>query len=339
MQKRWLPIFLFTSAFALYFFTRGIGLDDWDSVQFAMGTRQFDLWRHQPHPPCYPLFIFFARVLNGVFHCGPEFSLHLISCFGGALFISMWFLIARAYFGEPSALLLSISLAVTAIVWMTATRAISDASAAGLISVELYYTLRHRETGRRGALASAALFGAAAAGIRPQLSFVAAIILATNLGGRARTKLFGLGLFAGACLIWLLPMWYLQWSLRSELPLWQVYPELVLRQWAWRLDKPLAYIGAGDWSYSYFADRFVSHILGWFTLGLGISRWSWSLIIGAGVIAAGITIYVIKFQNRDRQFWKANAPWASVHVASIFCFAKWEQRYYLLIFPLLLVSC
>ena len=186
MQKRWVPIFLFTSAFALYFFTRGIGLDDWDSVQFAMGTRQFDLWRHQPHPPGYPLLIFFARVLNGVFHSGPEFSLHLISCFGGALFISMWFLIARAYFGEPSALLLSISLAVTAIVWMTATRAISDASAAGLISVELYYTLRHRETGRRGALASAALFGAAAAGIRPQLSFVAAIILATNLGGRAR---------------------------------------------------------------------------------------------------------------------------------------------------------
>src|SRR5207253_8547245 len=103
VEKRCLPTFIFVAAFALYFVTRGIGLDDWDSAQVAMGTRQFDLWRHQPHPPGYPLFILLAVTLDNVFHFGPEFSLHLISCLGGALFVATWFLITRVYFGQSSA--------------------------------------------------------------------------------------------------------------------------------------------------------------------------------------------------------------------------------------------
>lgn len=43
---------------ATYFFARSPGLDDYDSVQFAMGVRSFDVWQHQPHPPGYPLSLF-----------------------------------------------------------------------------------------------------------------------------------------------------------------------------------------------------------------------------------------------------------------------------------------
>jgi hypothetical protein len=53
-------VLLFLAAFALYFFTHSPALDDIDAVQFAMGVRSFDLWHHQPHPPGYPLFIFFG---------------------------------------------------------------------------------------------------------------------------------------------------------------------------------------------------------------------------------------------------------------------------------------
>ena len=52
--------FIFGIAFAIYFASRSPGLDEWDSVQFAMGIREFNLWKHQPHPPGYPLYIFFA---------------------------------------------------------------------------------------------------------------------------------------------------------------------------------------------------------------------------------------------------------------------------------------
>jgi NAD(P)-dependent dehydrogenase (short-subunit alcohol dehydrogenase family) len=51
---------VFLTAFALYTISRSPGLDEWDSVQFATGLREFNLWKHQPHPPGYPLHIFLA---------------------------------------------------------------------------------------------------------------------------------------------------------------------------------------------------------------------------------------------------------------------------------------
>jgi hypothetical protein len=32
-------------------------LEDLDSISFAMGVRDFDIARHQPHPPGYPVYI------------------------------------------------------------------------------------------------------------------------------------------------------------------------------------------------------------------------------------------------------------------------------------------
>jgi Protein of unknown function (DUF2723) len=37
-------------------------LEDLDSVNFALGVRQFDVAHHQPHPPGYPIFIALGRV-------------------------------------------------------------------------------------------------------------------------------------------------------------------------------------------------------------------------------------------------------------------------------------
>jgi hypothetical protein len=42
---------IFGVAFVAYFLSRSPGLDEYDSVQFAMGVRDFNLWEHQPHPP------------------------------------------------------------------------------------------------------------------------------------------------------------------------------------------------------------------------------------------------------------------------------------------------
>ena len=42
-------------------------LEDLDSVNFALGVRHFDVARHQPHPPGYPVFIALAKVSTAVF--------------------------------------------------------------------------------------------------------------------------------------------------------------------------------------------------------------------------------------------------------------------------------
>ena len=59
-------------------------LEDLDSINFALGIRQFDVAHHQPHPPGYPVFILIAK---GVRAFGPAeaSALALVSVGAGAL--------------------------------------------------------------------------------------------------------------------------------------------------------------------------------------------------------------------------------------------------------------
>jgi hypothetical protein len=41
-------------------------LEDIDSINFAMGVRAFDVARHQPHPPGYPIFIAAGKLSTAV---------------------------------------------------------------------------------------------------------------------------------------------------------------------------------------------------------------------------------------------------------------------------------
>ena len=90
-------IFLLVSA--LYFLTRSPALDEWDSVQFAMGaTRGFNLFAHQPHPPGYPLYVF-AGWLGTRLGLDVLTALELASALGGGLFVAAWFVLARRVTG------------------------------------------------------------------------------------------------------------------------------------------------------------------------------------------------------------------------------------------------
>lgn len=47
--------------FVLRWPVRAQWLYDWDSAQYALGAIEFDVYRHQPHPPGYPLWILLLR--------------------------------------------------------------------------------------------------------------------------------------------------------------------------------------------------------------------------------------------------------------------------------------
>lgn len=333
---------LFLGVFLVYFGLRSPGLDDYDSVLFALGVRQFNLWIDQPHPPGYPVFIFLGWVGDSFFHLGPELSLHLVAAFGGALFVAAWFLIVRLQFSERFAWLIGISLALTPVVWMTATKVLTDSLAAGFLSAEILAALLFLRLGGRGILSLAAVLGAAAVGTRPQLVLVALVILVTALNVRAaaaRIWALALGVFMAASLVWLVPTCYLQALWHPEISAWSVYPELLYKQWQYRLDKPQVSILAGGWSLRYFAIRFASHILGWFGLGFGfLEHWS-VLLLGTVLVAAGFTVYLRRGGSRDDAiFWRFHALWALLNILIIFVCLPPTQRYYLMIFPLLLVA-
>jgi hypothetical protein len=331
---------IFGATFALYFFSRSPGLDEIDSVQFAMGVREFNIWMHQPHPPGYPIYIFFGWIGAKCFHWSPDFSLHVVSALGGALFVAAWFLIIWLQFRERLAWCISICLAITPAVWMTATKVLTDSLAAGFLSAELVAALIYFYGGRTRALIAVGVLGAAATGTRPQMIAVVLIIMLTALQGRGwKMRLLALTTFLGGCMLWLVPMWWSQARLKSNVPVWLVYPQLLYGQWQWRLDKPQVFLGAGDWSLKYFGLRFFQHILGWFGIGFGFVQARWILIAGIVIVTVALAAYLfLKREVGDRRFWGFHGPWAIVHVAIIFVCLPPAQRYYVVIFPLLLVT-
>ncbi len=329
---------IFIAAFVLYLVSRSPALDEWDSVQFALGLREFNLWKHQPHPPGYPLYIFLGRVGTRWLGWSPEFALESVSCAGGALFVAAWFCIVRLQFGERFAWLLAGTLAVTPVVWMTATRALTDGLASGLLSAELYWSLRLRTRPSCKKLAAAALFAAAATGARPQLLPVALLILLAPLRGTsAKFWLTGGAIFIAGCLVWLLPTWYSQSALPGPVSGWRSYPAQLYSQWRWRFDHPGVFIG-NEVSPTNIASRFAVHILGWFGIGLGLLWSPWVLVAGALLAACGLVLYVARFDARDGDFWKIHWSWAALLCAIVFCFLPGDQRYYMPIMPLLLVA-
>ena len=306
-----------------------------------MGVRQFDVWQHQPHPPGYPLYIWLGQLGTKLFGASPIASLDFFSALGGALFVAMWFMIARVQFNERCAWWLAGCLAVTAVVWLTSTKVWTDPLAAGLFSAEILTALAFIRYGRKEALVVACLLGAASAGTRPQMIVVCLIVLVTALRqGRAPAKLWilALAVLVGGCFLWLLPLSYSQWRLRSDIPFWLVYPRLLYGQWIWRLDRPTAYIGAGDWSPLYFATRLGSHFGGWFGVGFGFLSSPIIFVVGTLVLGGGLGMYLFRSrEEQDRQFWHFHWSWAVVHVLMIFAFLPASQRYYLIIYPLLLL--
>jgi hypothetical protein len=359
---------LFLGTFALYFATRSPALDEHDSVQFAMGVRDFNMWKDQPHGAGYPLFIFLGWISAKVLGADPNISLHFVSAIGGALFIAAWFLIIRSQFDERLACCVATCLVITPAIWMTATKVLTDSLAAGLISAQIlaaiwFSTNRQKLDGlkpsssseggggtrsmdknrnKNAALLAASVLGAAAAGTRPQLILVVLVVLVTALWrGHATMKMsiLTLSVLIAGCLLWLLPMSYTQWRLNPDVSFWTVYPRLAYHQWHWRLDKPGVYVGAGDWSARYLGTRVLLTLLGWFGLGFGFGKSRFLLAVGSVIVIAGLAFYLSRVRKLgDGDFWRFHVPWALVHTAVIFISFSPAQRYYLIIFPLFLVA-
>src|SRR2546423_8530174 len=108
-----------------------------DVVQFGRGRRSFNFWPPQPHPPGYPLFIFFGWLGTKLFNAGPESSLYGASAFGGGLFVAAWFLIIRLQFSERRAWWVASCLLITQVVCTPAKTAGRDVLPARSLRADL----------------------------------------------------------------------------------------------------------------------------------------------------------------------------------------------------------
>ena len=320
---------------ALYFLTRSPSLDEWDSVQFALGVGDFNLWRHQPHPPGYPLYIGAGWLFSHGLGLDAPNALQLVSALGGGLSITCWFIMVRRYFRASTAWLTALTLGCLLITWMCATKVLTDPWGAGLLAL----TLALADADNRPALAGFA--GAAAVGARPQNFVVVVLILclaAWRSGHGRRVWAASLGAFFGGCLCWLVPVAWLQARTPEAHGNPWAYGAQLLHQWQWRMDQPKVYLAAKGQSGTMLQQRFGRHFLDWLARGFGFpfkKLWGWA---GVTMLTLGWTFHglqAIRGETNVRAFWARQWPWAFAYIAVVFACLPGDQRYYLPIYPLL----
>src|SRR3989442_868221 len=93
-------------------------LYNWDGVQFALALREYDVVKHQPHPPGYILYVGLGRVVNAWLH-DPTAAYVLLAVAFSGLTTCVVYLLARAVYDRATALAGARVLAVRPLVWFS----------------------------------------------------------------------------------------------------------------------------------------------------------------------------------------------------------------------------
>ena len=194
--------------FALHLPFLPASLEDLDSINFALGIRDFDVARHQPHPPGYPVFMAAAKLLE-VFVGSELLSLAVLSVVCGALAIVAMASMMAAMDGRTTAAVAATLLAVsTPLFWVTASRPLSDMPGlAAALGVQALVLLARTD---RALLVAAGLAGLAA-GVRSQVVWLTLPVLVLALArssGSGRWRRVASVIVAYACgaLAWFVPL-------------------------------------------------------------------------------------------------------------------------------------
>src|SRR5688572_31816611 len=91
-------------------------LYNWDAVQFALALKEYDIVKHQPHPPGYILYVGLGRMVNAILDDATAAYVLLAVVFSGATTFVVY-LLAHAVYGRVTALAAATLLAVSPLFW------------------------------------------------------------------------------------------------------------------------------------------------------------------------------------------------------------------------------
>jgi hypothetical protein len=206
-------------------------LEDIDSINFALGVNDFDVARHQPHPPGYPVFIGLGKlstaVLRSVGVSAPEArGLAAWSLLSGAALVWLLFELFRSFVSlargpdrlpsdtsrDGIAVCATVVAITSPLFWFTSLRPLSDMTglAAVVAAQALIVSVLSRRAGRQ-ALVWGALLAGLAIGIRSQTFLLTlpllGIALVTSRPGLAmRDRAMALAAAGFGVLAWAIPL-------------------------------------------------------------------------------------------------------------------------------------
>jgi len=185
-------------------------LYNWDAVQFALALHEFDVAKHQPHPPGYLLYVALGRLLNASLANPTLAYVALAMLFSaGSTFVLYW--LARRLYDRATAITAASLLAVSPLFWFYGSVGLTyagEAFAASLVAWFAYGAL----SGHVPSLYWGALALGLTGGMRQSvLVLLLPLWLGSALLGvpsRRRQAIAG-GILIASVLAWLLPMLWL----------------------------------------------------------------------------------------------------------------------------------
>lgn len=184
-------------------------LVNWDSVQFALATRDFDIERHQPQPPGYILYVGWGRLLTWLLG-DANAAFALTSVVAGSLAVALLYVLGRQMVGGRIALIAAALFATSPLVWYYSVVALTYAVEAFFLLVVACLCWRALRLGETRPVLWAALALGLAGGVRQStLVLLLPLWLFVAVSAGRRTLIRGMAVLAGTCLLWLVPLIYL----------------------------------------------------------------------------------------------------------------------------------
>ncbi|MGH2355371.1 MAG: glycosyltransferase family 39 protein [Chloroflexota bacterium] len=143
----------------------GTYLANWDSVQYALGLTEFDVVRHQPHPPGSILYVALGRLALAITG-EANLALAWISVLAGAASIVLCYVVGRELFGARIALAGTVLFFASPLTWYYGAVALPYALEGALALAAVGLCWRAAEDRRLTAVVLAAAVLAVAGGVR-----------------------------------------------------------------------------------------------------------------------------------------------------------------------------
>ncbi len=185
-------------------------LYNWDAVQFALALHEFDIAKHQPHPPGYLLYVALGRLLNASLADPTLAYVALAMLFSaGSTFVLYW--LARRIYDRATAVIAASLLAVSPLFWFYGSVGLTYAGEAFAASLVAWFAYRAL-SGHAPSLYWGALALGLTGGMRQS---VLVLLLPLWLGSALigipsrRRQLIAGGILLASVLAWLLPMLWL----------------------------------------------------------------------------------------------------------------------------------
>jgi hypothetical protein len=185
-------------------------LYNWDAVQFALALNEFDIAKHQPHPPGYLLYVGLGRLLNASLS-DPTLAYVALAMLFSAGSTFVLYGLARRLYDRATAFVAASLLAVSPLCWFYGSVGLTyagEAFAASAVAWFAYATL----TGSVRHLYWGALALGLTGGMRQSvlLLLLPLWLGCAALGIRSRRRLvIAGGILLASVLTWLLPMMWL----------------------------------------------------------------------------------------------------------------------------------